>query len=275
MDEEQRLWESGVLSCDSPASLVHAVFYYNGLNFVLRGGQEHRDLKISQFTFCNVPDPDNPGQSINCVQYSEHGSKNRPGGRHQLNLENKTVVQYARPEVGERCHVYLLQLYLSKLPEATFQRDVFYMKPRSRIPDSACDPWYTEIPIGHNTLNKYLKQILAEANIDTSNRSNHSLRATAISRMYQRNVPEKLIMERSGHLSREGLTPYERTTAAQQKAVCRTLSSVAAKPFPAVDPISLSELPPDVVDSCFSSNPSGSHSVKEDKLTTQGDANGD
>ena len=34
---------------------------------------------------------------------------------------------------------------------------------------------------------------------------NHSLRATGISRSYNGGVPEKLIMERSGHLSISGV----------------------------------------------------------------------
>ncbi len=82
-----------------------------------------------------------------------------------------------------------------KMGSLLSENHVFYMKARARIPDSASDPWYTAFPVGHNTLDKFLKQILAEANIDTTNKSNHSLRATAISRMYQRSVPEKLIME--------------------------------------------------------------------------------
>jgi hypothetical protein len=74
--------------------------------------------------------------------------------------------------------------------------------------------------MGHNALESFLKDILKEAGIDHTNRSNHSLRATSISRMYQKQIPEKLIMERSGHLSTEGMMSYQRTTAAQQKAVC-------------------------------------------------------
>ena len=200
------------------------LFFYNGLNFVLRRGQEHRQLKISQFQFRTVSDPERPGQSIDTVEYREHGSKNRPGGRHQLNLENKTVVHYAAPEVGERCYVYLLRLYLSKLPESALQRDIFYMKPRDKQPASASEPWYSNRPMGHNALESFLKDILKEAGIDHTNRSNHSLRATSISRMYQKQIPEKLIMERSGHLSTEGMMSYQRTTAAQQKAVCNALS---------------------------------------------------
>ena len=46
----------------------------------LRGGAEHRNLCISQLTFNK--------ETIDYVEYTEFGSKNRPGGREQL---NKTV----------------------------------------------------------------------------------------------------------------------------------------------------------------------------------------
>ena len=98
------------------------------------------------------------------------------------------------------------------------------MKPRDKQPASASEPWYSNRPIGHNALESFLKDIPKEAGIDHSNRSDHSLRATSISRMYQKQIPEKLIMERSGHLSTEGMMSYQRTTAAQQKAVCNALS---------------------------------------------------
>jgi len=42
--------------------------------------------------------------------------------------------------------------------------------------------------------------------------------------MFQSSVAQKVVMERSGHLSKEGLVPYERTTAQQQKAVCKVLA---------------------------------------------------
>ena len=49
--EEQQLWERGVLSSESPSGLLRAVLYLNGINFVLRGGEEYRSLKISQLPF--------------------------------------------------------------------------------------------------------------------------------------------------------------------------------------------------------------------------------
>ena len=62
--EEEQLWQSGVLSSEYPLSLIRAVFYLNGINFVLRGGEEHRKLKLSQFTFRDTLDPDNSGELI-------------------------------------------------------------------------------------------------------------------------------------------------------------------------------------------------------------------
>ena len=46
-EEEEALWQSGALGTRSPLAVLNSVFYFNGLHFVLRGGQEHRNLKIS------------------------------------------------------------------------------------------------------------------------------------------------------------------------------------------------------------------------------------
>lgn len=79
--EEEILWEKGVVDRKTPLGLLNAVFYYNGINFVLRGGQEHRDFKISQLKFYSVENPEKPTKKLEVVEYTEFGSKNRPGGR--------------------------------------------------------------------------------------------------------------------------------------------------------------------------------------------------
>ncbi len=48
-EEERQLWDSGVLGTDNPLSLLCAVFFNNGKMFCLRGGDEHRHLKLYQF----------------------------------------------------------------------------------------------------------------------------------------------------------------------------------------------------------------------------------
>ena len=217
--EEQQLWASGVFSTSNPQSLLNAIFFYNGMNFVLRGGEEHRSLTISQLQF-------GAEKKREYVIYTEFGSKNRPGGKKQLNLDNKSVRQYAQPDLGEQCHVHLLKLYLSLIPtdDPDIGKKAFYYKPLSKfIPKSK--PWYSSVPIGHNTLDAMLKNIFMKAGMDVDKISNHSLRATSITRMYNASLPEKLIMERSGHLSKEGLRTYEHTSETQHMSVCQVLSS--------------------------------------------------
>ena len=63
--------------------------------------------------------------------YMEHGSKNRSGGLAQLNVANKQVAGYATPSNEPRCIVFLLDLYLSKLPKYAFDKDVFYLRPKA------------------------------------------------------------------------------------------------------------------------------------------------
>ena len=64
--------------------------------------------------------------------YVENGSKNRSGCLQDFKVANKRVCSYALG--GERCHVYLLDLYISKLPVEAFLEDVFYMRPLAAIP---------------------------------------------------------------------------------------------------------------------------------------------
>ena len=200
LHEEEQLWASETLSSGTSQGLTNAVFYYNGINFCLRGGEEHRNLKETQLCFGSESDS---GIVVEFVEYTEHGSKNRPGGKKQLNLENKTVRQYAQSSSRERCHVYLLKLYLSKLPPSDQERSAFYYKPLTKYTPTG--PWYSTAPLGHNTLKCMLKAIFTCAGLDYTNKSNHSLRAMSISRMYEASVPEKIIMERSGHLSKDGV----------------------------------------------------------------------
>ena len=75
-------------------------------------------------------------------------------------------------------------------------------------------------------LQSKLKSLLSSAGIDVTGKSNYSLRATGISHMYNSGVPEKLIMERSGHLSSKEVQVYERTTTKQQQVVCGVLVQI-------------------------------------------------
>ena len=74
-DEEDILWSKGVIGTHTPTSLLNAVFFYCGVYFCLRGGNEHRQLKLSQFEFKEVTNPTDSAKMVKCVIYTEHGSK--------------------------------------------------------------------------------------------------------------------------------------------------------------------------------------------------------
>ena len=61
--------------------------------------------------------------------------------------------------------------------------------------------------------------------IGVSGKTNHSLRATGATRLFPANIPEKLIMERTGHRSSEAVRKYERTSAAQHQQVSSIISA--------------------------------------------------
>lgn len=152
------------------------MFYYNGKNFCLRGGEEHRQLKISQRVRVYKPDG---------YIYHKYVSKNRMGTYKQLHIPGKKVPKYACPEAGDRYHIRLLQLYLEKIPAAAHEKGIFYLRPLEKKVNGfeLSGPWYSAVVI---------KTICEKAGI-AGNKTNHSLRATAATEMYTSDVPEKLI----------------------------------------------------------------------------------
>ena len=154
--------------------------------------------------------------------YVEHGSKNCTGGLLHLCLENKQVPCYSIPENRPRCLVYLLDMYLSKLPSYAFEKDV---RPKANTPASDKEPWYDRIPVGKNTLGAFVKTMCQKGGIE--NRSNHSLRATGTTCLFNASVPEKIIQKTTGHQSLSALRDYERVSSEQHQlqAVSRVLMS--------------------------------------------------
>ena len=65
--EKQQLWESGVIGTSTPSALLNGVFFYCGIHLCLRGGSEHRSLKVSQFTIKQVENPSASDELIKCL----------------------------------------------------------------------------------------------------------------------------------------------------------------------------------------------------------------
>ena len=128
------------------------------------------DLKLSQFTReTSVVH----GKELGCYVYCEHGSRNQPGNFTSLYFENKIVRQHENVKNPGKCHVKILDKYLSFLPAKGCEKDTFYLTNKPQDPSMA---WYSTIPIGRNRLGTMMKVKRQEAGVFVKY-SYHSLRA--------------------------------------------------------------------------------------------------
>ena len=112
-DQEEKLWQQGVLDLHSLQALLNGIFYYNGIIFLLRGISEHHNFHFSQLVCQYQPDQ---------YHYIEHGSKTNDGGVKDYRLAVKNVTIIMVPD-SARCHVKLLDFYLAHVPPEMVQKD--------------------------------------------------------------------------------------------------------------------------------------------------------
>ena len=87
--------------------------------------------------------------------------------------------------------------------------------------------WYCDQPYGVNRIKTTVKELCKKAGIE-GNFTNHSLCASCASRMYDKNIPEQLMKEVTGHRS-DCVRVYKRTSD-QLREVASTTASVESQP---------------------------------------------
>ena len=214
-EEEELLWSKGLLGDHSPRSLVNTMVYMCGLFFALRSGDEHRRLRYKLCQIEVVEDTKRP-----YLIYREDISKNHPGGVKGRKQTPKIVHHYANTSNPNRCFVRLFKLYNSLCPPNR-PECAFYLQPLAK-PSQAC--WFSKAPIGHGPLGDIIATMCKQAGIP-GYRTNHSLRATAATRLYHKGADEQQIMEVTGHSSLDGVRSYKRTSKTQQIAISDMLST--------------------------------------------------
>ena len=93
LDHEDIFWQKGLFGFSSPKILQCTVFFYVGLNFVLRGVQEHYDLIPSQFT-CIPKYKTIYNMSVYC-EHTELVSNNNQHRFKDIDAQNKVTCVYA------------------------------------------------------------------------------------------------------------------------------------------------------------------------------------
>ncbi len=99
------------------------------------------------------------------------------------------------------------------------------MRPLEKALPGDDTPWYSAVPLGMLTLQQKVKKLCANAGV-VGHKTNHSLRASSATAMYNAGIPEKLIQERTGHRSLDALRTYERSNDQQQKEAVSSILSV-------------------------------------------------
>ena len=238
-DIEDRLWSEGVLGSDTPQKLLDTLIFCFGLNYALRSGKEHRDLQPDMLTY------EEPTNARPYLQYNEFGSKNNAGGLKERRVTNKAVKIFTNYENKDRCVVSLYHKYMSLRPPNA-PNDIFYLQPL-RNPQPNC--WYKASPVGHNTLSATVRKLTACIGED-GYFTNHSLRRTCATRLYENGLDEQRIMAVTGHRSKDGVRTYKKISRAQEEEASDILQNNCKKAKIADD--DKENLPPHVA-----SKPSG------------------
>ena len=120
-----------------------------GLNFVLRGVQEQRDLIPS--LFIRMPHEKTVYNSSVYYEYTELASKNNQHRFKDINIQNKVTRAYALPG-NQKCVVKILDEYLSLLP---CNAPYFYMKVNEEFCKGEGDIAFTRQRVGINPLKTF------------------------------------------------------------------------------------------------------------------------
>ena len=158
------------------------------------------------------------GKSVVRYTYTELVLKNRAGGLKLIKQAKNNRIPVQSEDLS-RCHVLLLDKYLSKLPRQAQQKDIFYLRAKASLPADPEDPWFTPVPVCQNVLGQMMKTMATAGKLEkavTKAVTNHTLRSYGVS---------KIIMEHSGHHSLQEVRQYERTNALQEVQVCKVLET--------------------------------------------------
>ena len=183
---EEKLWEEGLLGEHSPQTLLNTIIFMNGIYFALLSGQEHCNLCFHSSQIEIVERED----EIPYLQYTEDVSKNCPGllkGRRQ---KPKVVQHHANVLLPSRCFVRLFKLYKSLCPPNP-KKNTLYLQPLKK-PTST--QWFSREPVGRNTISKPVSHLCHECGVKGF-KTNHSLRVSTATRLYEAGMDEQLKME--------------------------------------------------------------------------------
>ena len=143
-------------------------------------------------------------------------------------MKKERKVVWIKPNKNvNRCPVRIVHKYLSLLPKGGIKPNLYLHSMKHPKPHV----WYTTSPLGINRVRSVVKDMLKDAGLDGFF-TNHSLRRTAATRLFQAGQNVKFIKEVTGHVS-NAVENYE-TTSDEQRMV---ISSIIQGEKPVNEPV--------------------------------------
>ncbi len=220
LSQEEKLWSNRLLGDHTPERLVYTVLYLLGVQFALQAGEEHKSLKFGKQLSVQF-DTDSGNEYL---EYVEFTAKNNQGGLSAMKATGKVLQCYRNPD-SDCCLVTLYKKYAAAQPVKNVKcSQDFYLRPLAKF--NADGIGYSCQPLGIHKIESAIKNLCLEADIK-GKRTNHSLRVTSATHLYEAEMDKQLIQERTGHRS-NAVWGYKRTSTNLQKKVCQTLYGAKA-----------------------------------------------
>ena len=191
------------------------MIYMLGLHLALRRGVEHTRLRHPGFDCQIIVNVDDVGRE-RLIYTEDPLQKMNQGGIGAKNISKKVFVYGATDKT--RCPVRIFKKYIKLLPLAKSCKKL-YLHPKGKVSPLV---WFCDQPFGNNKIAATVKELCKKGGLD-GHYTNHSLRATSASRMYQSNVPEQISKEITGHRS-DCVRTYKPTSDSIRKVASETIS---------------------------------------------------
>ncbi|CAB4037784.1 uncharacterized protein LOC110973579 [Paramuricea clavata] len=202
------------LDLNSPQGLQDKVFIDIMMYFANRGRENLGTIKITDFV----------------IQRNEQGLQY---------VIHRDVLTKTRRENNEGYSGHMYEIPgSSNCPVASFltlkdvlnpAQECMWQRPKSQVPSEG--PWFTNAPLGVNTLGNKMKSISEKAGCSLIY-TNHSLRATTVTVLDEAGVASRDIMSVTGHKSESSLKHYVRTGNAKKQDMSTIISSQMQENIP-------------------------------------------
>ena len=151
------------------------------------------------------------------IRYIDRTCKNWQGGLKHKKVTPKDLTHYV-DQSNPRNLVLLYQQYLRATPD----EGRFYRRPLAPTKNGQIK--FGDQPIGKNTLAQYVKRMFDSANISLTGRhiTNHSIKATLCSTLWEAGFDNQAVSSRSGHRSR-AVESYKRMRESMQMGISNAL----------------------------------------------------